>query len=547
MEIAHAGAIAFNLLVAGLLTFVVGVIALVLMQRAILRHMSAVGPSRPFDVLTSDGPRQAAPIPLSLSVEKAEAVDDGPVRTILRRHLIAHTLAGLSYAAMAAPLLLVISGTELVALRVAVVAWAFAWPTVLVLGFLVGPDRAFQLRIVLAYFAVLVLLGAAAWTTPALAVGGVTVPGFLQPGLIWAIYAAPSLFLLLFLNRTIRTIGPLVLVFSFVLMLGTHVAASVLAFTTVRDAAVHVSVTSGVDGGTVLLAVMAAGLLAAMWPAWRSATFLRDRYAAKLSSDLLLTAGAIWSLQSLMLAFSLSREQGVAGSLVAAVPLLAWRLTLYAGLRPLNAEARKRPPTRLLLLRVFGFGRRSRRLLDLLGTRWRLLGSIDLIAAPDLASRTVEPSTFMEFVRGRLASLFIRSSDDLQMRLDAIDHRPDPDARFRINQLFCSDTMWKATVKELMEEASLVVMDLRGFSADRRGCVFELQALLDTVPLHRLVFLFDTTTDRPALESVLREHWQRLDARSPNLSPGTAALRLLEVTGSDVRAVQRLLTFVTAT
>src|SRR6266576_3822392 len=36
------------------------------------------------------------------------------------------------------------------------------------------------------------------------------------------------------------------------------------------------------------------------------------------------------------------------------------------------------PPCRLLLLRVYGFGRRSRRLLELLGSRWRLIGSIDL-------------------------------------------------------------------------------------------------------------------------------------------------------------------------
>ena len=123
-------------------------------------------------------------------------------------------------------------------------------------------------------------------------------------------------------------------------------------------------------------------MLAAFWPAWRIAAFLRDRYAAKRSSELLLTAGAIWLLQGLVLASNLYHEQGPIAAVAAAVPLLAWRLTLHAGPRPLAISARQRPPTRLLLLRVFGFGRRSRRLLDLLGTRWRLLGSIDLIAAP---------------------------------------------------------------------------------------------------------------------------------------------------------------------
>ena len=549
MEIAHEGAILFNLLVAGLLTLVVGGTALLLMQRAILRHMLAAGPHS-FDGTAADEPRRPAPTPLSITVDQTEAGPaDSQVRTILRRHLIAHALAGFVFAATAALLLLPMTGMELLPLRTSVVIWAFAWPTVLIIGLLVGPDRRLQRRIVLGYFAVLLVLCGLAWlvNTPTLTVGGVSVPGFAQPAVIWVLYAVPTVFLLLFLNRTIRTIGPLVLVFAFVLMLGTHATTSMLAFAPIQTAAIEVAVATGIGGTAMLFTIMGIGMLVAFWPAWRVAAFLRDRYAAKRSSELLLTAGAIWLLQGLMLASNLYHEKGATAAIAAAVPLLAWRLTLSGALRPATAAARERPQTRLLLLRVFGFGRRSRRLLDLLGTRWRLIGSIDLIAAPDLASRTVEPSTFLEFMRGRLARLFIRTPGDLQLRLAAIDHRPDPDARFRINQLFCSDTMWKAAVKELMEEASLVVMDLRGFTPDRRGCVYELQTLLDTVPLSRLVFLFDRTTDRLALEAILRDHWQRLDANSPNLLSDTAALRLLEVTRDDTQAVQRLLTFATAT
>jgi hypothetical protein len=362
-----------------------------------------------------------------------------------------------------------------------------------------------------------------------------------QPAVIWLLNAAPSAFLLLFLNRTIRSIGPLVLLFVFVLLLGSHVAMSMLSFDPVLQAAVTVAVALHIDGGAILWIVGAIGMLAAAWPAWRCVRWLRDRYAAKRSCELLLTADAIWLLQALILASSLFREQGPIAALAAALPWIAWRLTLHAALHPVLKAARERPPMRLLLLRVYGFGRRSRRLLDLLGTRWRLMGSIDLIAAPDLASRTVEPSTFLEFVRGRLARLFIRSPDDLQQRIAAIDHRPDPDARFRINQLFCSDDMWKAAVTHLMGAASLVAMDLRGFGPHRRGCVYELETLLDTVPLDRLVFLIDWSTDRKGLEAVLFEHWQRLAADSPNLAVPHPALRLLDVSDSDTSAVRQLL------
>jgi hypothetical protein len=241
------------------------------------------------------------------------------------------------------------------------------------------------------------------------------------------------------------------------------------------------------------------------------------------------------------MALTLYRMHGILAALLAALPWITWRLTLHAGLRPLLTAARKRPPMRLLLLRVYGFGRRSRRLLDLLGTRWRLMGSIDLIAAPDLASRTVEPSTFLEFVRGRLKRLFIRSPDDLRTRIASLDDRPDPDARFRINPLFCSDDMWKAAVMHLMGEASLVAMDLRGFGPHRRGCVYELETLLDTVPLDRLVFLIDWSTDRKGLEAVLFAQWQRLAADSPNVASVQPRVQLLDVGASDTAAVRQLL------
>ena len=82
--------------------------------------------------------------------------------------------------------------------------------------------------------------------------------------------------------------------------------------------------------------------------------------------------------------------------------------------------------------------------------------------------------------------------------------------------------MWKAAVNHLMGTASLVAMDLRGFGPHRRGCVYELETLLDTVPLDRLVFMIDWSTDRKGLEAILVAHWQRLAADSPNLVAGAA-------------------------
>ncbi len=209
-ELAHEGAIFFNLLVAGVLTFVLGVIAIVLLQRAIRRNMMLAGTAHQPVSDAAQPQRRSAATPLQFEVVQATAGSD-PSGPLIRRHAFAHALAGLAFAITATLLLLPLSGMELLPLRTTVVVWAYAWPTVLVLSMLIGPDRRVQMLILLGYFGVLVILCAIAGLagTPSLAMLGVSVPGFLQPAVIWALYAAPSLFLLLFLNRTIRTIGPL--------------------------------------------------------------------------------------------------------------------------------------------------------------------------------------------------------------------------------------------------------------------------------------------------------------------------------------------------
>ena len=50
-------------------------------------------------------------------------------------------------------------------------------------------------------------------------------------------------------------------------------------------------------------------------------------------------------------------------------------------------------------------------------------------------------------------------------------------------------------LKRLSRESDAVLMDLRGFLPDNQGCVFEINELLNVVPLDRVVFVVDATTD----------------------------------------------------
>ena len=145
-----------------------------------------------------------------------------------------------------------------------------------------------------------------------------------------------------------------------------------------------------------------------------------------------------------------------------------------------------RPPRRtLLLLRVFADVSRTERLFDRVAARWRWLGPVTMIAAPDVAARTVDPSDFLEFATGRLHARFVKSAGDLESRLSRLDGDPDPDGRYRVNELCCQADTWRAAVVGLMDRADAVLMDLRDFSKKRAGCAFELQALgqrLDAAP-----------------------------------------------------------------
>jgi len=126
-----------------------------------------------------------------------------------------------------------------------------------------------------------------------------------------------------------------------------------------------------------------------------------------------------------------------------------------------------------------------------------------MIAAPDVIARTVDPGDFLRFAAGNIASTFVNSREDLDQRLAALDTQPDPDGRYRINEFCCRDTTWQATVVELIHRADAVIMDLRGFTPQRRGCEFELQELAARLAAQRVLLVVDGTTDRALLERTI--------------------------------------------
>jgi hypothetical protein len=198
----------------------------------------------------------------------------------------------------------------------------------------------------------------------------------------------------------------------------------------------------------------------------------------------------------------------------------------------------------LLLLRVFALGSRSQQLFDALTKRWLRVGPVTLIAGPDLVTALVEPHEFLDFLGGRLSRQFIQSKAHLERRLTELDLQPDPDGRFRVNDLFCRADTWQMTMRQLATSSDSVLMDLRSFSKGNDGCLYELEQLLNGVLLTRIVLVIDATTDQSFLKENLLALWANLSADSPNSRLPAPEIRLFQIdagTGGEVYALLRLL------
>lgn len=233
------------------------------------------------------------------------------------------------------------------------------------------------------------------------------------------------------------------------------------------------------------------------WPVFKLGKWLASAYRAKLFSDLSYLMAIYWFL--ILFASALPAMESV-GS-VAFVQVLAWLWlpVLQHGLRgPLTPPPG--PPT-LLVLRVFQRDAQVERLFDQVIERWRLTGNTVLIAGTDLLTRTLDADDLFGYLNGALSERFIASPAQLADRIESFDWRADPDGRYRINECYCFDSTWQMALCALVVRTDVVLMDLRGFRAENRGCRHELGVLTGAAHLRRVLVLHDRETAREVAES----------------------------------------------
>jgi hypothetical protein len=518
------------MILSALLTFPASALLLRLYRRAVLRrmHESRQAGVPVADTVTST---DARPKPLrfvSLGPNAAPRVTlPGPWAAAL-----VYLAAGAAYAlVMTAAWFLATHDLQIGPIKAFFIFWTFYWPAMLAVILVAAHDRAQKIWIVLGYVAIYVALAI---------VELVRSPAFTwnQAALFWIIQNGPATVLLyLFLTRRIRSVGPLVLVFAIIALLGAQLAISLLFASEAQMlTAVRIGAKVGLGGSGVFIATLLLGLLLFAVFGWLVLRWIGARYSAKKFSDESLTVDIVFVLFAIIASVDLVFEHWmwIGTGLVA---LIAYKAVARIGFRLLP---RTPSPKRLLLLRVFALGKRSEPLFDATRKAWLRGGAIAMIAGPDLVTSAVKPYEFLGFLSGKLARTFVGDDADLCRRVAAIDSRPDPDGRYRVAEFFCRADTWQTTMRRLVAESDAVLMDLRSFSPSNRGCVYELGRLLDTIDLGRVVFVTDKTTDRGFLEATLRQQWSSLAAESPNRSANEPAARFFEVHGTTAAETRAL-------
>jgi hypothetical protein len=366
------------------------------------------------------------------------------------------------------------------------------------------------------YFAGLVLLSAAGIIHPDVAdrIG--------QGILLWAMFAlTPTLLLYPALARPIRAFGPVVLVIMTSAMFGSLASGRwyISGFTggvgrVLSDTPQH--------GLSSFWPISIAGFLALGCCSLPALWYFRRRYERKQTGDIALTIDSIWLLFALFACEIQTDAQGL-WRISPLLMFVAYKTVASLSLRSLYRDAASSPGQRLLVLRVFGYRGRTRRLMDLLGPRWRYVGGIQLIAGVDLAADYLGIPQFLDFIRGRLRKYFIFSEDDLERRMGGLDLKPDTDGRFRVNMFFCFDDTWRMTADRLIRESDAILMDLRGFTQANRGCSEELHLIFSRASTQCVLLVIDSTTDLELIENAWATAMNREDMRQ---------VRILQATGS---------------
>jgi len=434
--------------------------------------------------------------------------------------------AGLAYAAVLASALLLARVEVRTPWRFALTLWIDAWPIVIAMA-LSAASFARTAAIAAAAYALLFVVGtlvliALPDDSPdsagamLVALGDTVTPAMMAR--FWLVFAAaPAAVLLLFLNPRLRAVSPLVLAFAMVWIAALIAAWTAIVASPFRELPLRLAdaTSGGWAGWLVLGAAFVVGIVASVVAAWLAARWIRSATLAGTLSDRTLAIDALFLFFAAFFAMVLALVDAI-WLLAGMLAFVVYRVVVTVARVQVRRRAVALAPRGLVFLRVFALGEKTSTLFSALAKHWRRVGSMQLIAGPDLAQSTAQPHQLLDFVAGRLSRHFIGDARSVEAAMSEVDRAAGRDGWHRVHSFFCRADTWQAVLARMVAQDDVVLMDLRSFSPSNAGCEHELRHLVERVPLGRCVFVVDATTDQAHLRSLLAEALARLGADSPN-------------------------------
>ncbi len=513
------GVIAFSVLVAVPVSLLLSRIFVVRYRRAVGKEMLKRGAVVEPPPLPEESSGNPSP-PLKMEVirpgeSRPDSAPDAPWQSFFRaafaepgKVALVYLAGALAHAAVATVTFFEANDIEYFPFRTLTVFLVFAWPVVPTVSYtgILSPRAFFVAAGV--YLLALFLVAWESWSEVLY--------------LLLILTGAPLVLLLPLLGRSTRITGPFALLASFLGVLGA------IAGVTMVEWIGWMFTGRGFEGDTiVLLAAGGVGGLVLATLAWPILVCAAQLYRGNRVGKEELMMDLYWLLYTLWICFFTAVGSGWHG-LWAILAFPAFTVTTAVGFALLRRlrQGVNRP---LLLLRVFGFTRRSETLMARLSRHWSHLGSIRYIGSQDLAMMNLTFERFLLFLNRRLDHVFLKSGDDLAVRLAELDTYPGRSGQFGVQELFCQADSWQRTVRRIAADSAAVLMDLRGFNESNQGCQWEIYQLINLVDARDFLLLTDGTTDLPFLTYRINRLWARMSEESPNRgSPGTIRILSFE-------------------
>lgn len=272
--------------------------------------------------------------------------------------------------------------------------------------------------------------------------------------------------------------------------------------------------------------IQVSGLILGIFISWMFVRWFARNYRDRRASERMLGTDILMFIFAfpLLLIMAMHSFLWVSGILVG---LLIYKLIFRWRLKNRDRSVLPADSRTLLMLRVFGYDRRTQRLLEDIVDRWRFLGPTRLLGASDVVHTVIEPDDFYAFLNGKLGEEFIRNEEGLNRRIANTQPLQDPDGSYRVDEFYCHADTWRMAVSRLALQADAVFMDLRGFNSTNEGCMFEIEQLLAFVPAQRITLLIDKTSDQVLLEQTLNSAVGNMPRGSPNAAGDNIRIKML--------------------